>query len=298
MFAAGTISEIAAVATENGIEPAALLAVAEVESGGRVYATVNGRHEPLIRFEGHYFDRRLNGATREQARAAGLSSPVAGIIANPASQTARWRMLTRAMAIDRKAACESVSWGLGQVMGAHWAWLGFSSVDALVEEARGGAAGQVRLMVRYIVKAGLRDALAGHDWARFARGYNGPNYRKNRYHTRLAAAYRRHVGRNVPISNEAMTAPLRRGSRGTRITDLQVALTAAGYPLQTDGAFGPLTDAALRRFQRDHGLAVDGIAGPDTMQALRKSLSVAARLSSWWSRLKALLRRLHMQRSN
>jgi hypothetical protein len=43
-------------------------------------------------------------------------------------------------------------------MGAHWAWLGFDSVDALVEEARSGAAGQARLMARYIEKAGLAEA--------------------------------------------------------------------------------------------------------------------------------------------
>ena len=33
---------------------AALLAVAEVESGGNACAVVNSRKEPLIRFEGHY----------------------------------------------------------------------------------------------------------------------------------------------------------------------------------------------------------------------------------------------------
>jgi len=75
------------------------------------------------------------------------------------------------------------------VTGAHWAWLGYPSVDALVEEAREGLAGQLRLMARYIEKAGLAEALRAHDWAAFARGYNGPAYRRNRYDTKLAAAY-------------------------------------------------------------------------------------------------------------
>ena len=44
-------------------------------------------------------------------------------------------------------------------MGAHWAWLGFADVDALVAEARSGAAGQARLMARYIKKAGLVTAI-------------------------------------------------------------------------------------------------------------------------------------------
>jgi hypothetical protein len=119
MFTQETISEITAVAREIGIEPAALLAVAEVESGGKAFASVEGRLEPLIRFEGHYFDRRLTPAKREAARREGLASPLAGAVINPRMQAARWKLLARAAAIDRKAALESVSWGLGQVMGAH-----------------------------------------------------------------------------------------------------------------------------------------------------------------------------------
>lgn len=35
-----------------------------------------------------------------------------------------------------------------------------------------------------------------------------------------------------------------------------------------DGVLGPLTDAALRRFQRDHGLAVTGVLDPATVSRL------------------------------
>ena len=103
-FTDKTIAEIAAVANELGIEPATLIAVAEVESGGKAFASVETRHEPLIRFEGHYFDQRLAPAERDIARKAGLASPVAGKIANPVTQIARWRMLDRAAAINRRAA--------------------------------------------------------------------------------------------------------------------------------------------------------------------------------------------------
>ncbi len=100
MFDPQTAEEIRQVAESFGFEPAALLAIAEVESGGQVFATVDGRREPLIRFEGHYFDQRLSGADRRRARAEGLASPVAGEIANPPSQSARWRLLERAASID------------------------------------------------------------------------------------------------------------------------------------------------------------------------------------------------------
>ncbi len=62
---------------------------------------------------------------------------------------------------------------------------------------------------------------------------------------------------------------LRRGSEGPSVELLQLALDRAGLgPLETDGLFGPATEAALRRFQRREGLAADGIAGPETHRAL------------------------------
>lgn len=203
MFDDATAHAVAAIAARINVEPAALLAVAEVESGGKAFATIAGRQEPLIRFEGHYFDRRLSGARRRRARAEGLASPKAGEVANPPTQAARWALLDRAAAIDRRAALESVSWGIGQVMGAHWDWLGYANVDDLVAEARSGAAGQARLMARFINRAGLRPALRTHDWPAFARGYNGAGYKANGYHTRMATAYRRFAAMDLAIETPA-----------------------------------------------------------------------------------------------
>lgn len=193
MFDKAVMEEIGKVAQSLGIEAAALAAVAEVESGGRAFAIVEGRREPLIRFEGHYFDRRLKGEQQKVARLAGLASPTAGAVPNASAQAARWKLLARAEAIDRQAALESVSWGVGQVMGAHWRWLGYADVEALVAEARSGVAGQIRLMARFIEKSGLGPSLAARDWNAFARGYNGPGYRRHSYHTKLSMAYRRTV---------------------------------------------------------------------------------------------------------
>ncbi|UPT53304.1 hypothetical protein [Synechococcus phage Ssp-JY38] len=51
--------------------------------------------------------------------------------------------------------------------------------------------------------------------------------------------------------------------------ELQTALNEAGVgPLAVDGRIGPATKAAIRRFQKKHGLAPDGIAGPKTRAAL------------------------------
>lgn len=271
-------SDILAAARKHadalGIELAAMLAVIEIESAFQVYAVVGDKKEPVIRWEGHYFDRRLSGAARERARREGFAHPNAGAILNPRAQSARWALLTRAAAINAEAAFESVSYGAGQVMGAHWEWLGYSSVANLVNVARSGVDGQIELMARFIDKAGLKGALKRRDWAAFARGYNGPAYARNAYHTKLADAYQRHV-RGLPITASADRRPsaegmLRLASTGARVRELQQLLVRAGYPLKVDGDFGPATHAAVFEFQQRAGLEVDGVAGPLTMKALDK----------------------------
>jgi peptidoglycan hydrolase-like protein with peptidoglycan-binding domain len=55
-----------------------------------------------------------------------------------------------------------------------------------------------------------------------------------------------------------------------RVRDLQRDLRGLGYrPGRADGLFGPRTEHAVRRFQREHGLVVDGIVGPKSLAALR-----------------------------
>ena len=193
-------------------------------------------------------------------------------------------MLDRAAEISRKAAYESVSWGLGQVMGAHWAWLGYADVDALAAEARSGALGQARLMARFIVKAGLADALSGRSWAAFARGYNGPGFRRNSYDRKLSAAYARLKASSVE-SEKTMDGTLTRGAAGQAVANLQRALAAAGYPVAIDARFGPETAAAVSAFQTAAGLPATGEADAATLARLAQGLSLGHRLLALWHRL-------------
>lgn len=296
MFAPGIKDVIVAAARKSGLDPAALLAVIEVESAGVFFASANGRNEPLIRFEGHYFDRRLDGELREKARRDGLSSPTAGRIANPRSQTQRWALLNRACSISRNAALESTSWGVGQVMGAHWKALGYPSVAAMVDEARAGVTGQVDLLIRFIEKNGLTPLLVKQDWTAFARRYNGPGFRKNSYDVKLRSAYANHSAGLSGVDVKTASGSrepiiLSPGASGERVRELQLALTSLGYPALVSGTFDPATRAAVKKFQLRHGLLSDGIAGAKTMSALAQAMAAPAD-GSWISRLMHFLARL------
>lgn len=63
---------------------------------------------------------------------------------------------------------------------------------------------------------------------------------------------------------------LQRGASGAAVKELQQLLTAVGlYGSNADGKFGPMTEAAVKAFQRQNGLTADGWAGPQTMAKLR-----------------------------
>lgn len=70
-----------------------------------------------------------------------------------------------------------------------------------------------------------------------------------------------------------MTTTLRKGSRGSEVATLQRMLN-----LIADGIFGPLTDEAVREFQKSHSLVVDGIVGPKTWAALGVAPQPSSRL--------------------
>jgi peptidoglycan hydrolase-like protein with peptidoglycan-binding domain len=67
------------------------------------------------------------------------------------------------------------------------------------------------------------------------------------------------------------TRTMKRGDRGWDIAAMQYILARRGYPPGAiDAVFGPMTDTALRNFQRAFGLSADGLAGPQTISALRR----------------------------
>lgn len=256
---------IAEQATALKVDKNALLAVIEIESAGKV-----GNPDPIIRWEGHYFDRLVPAALRNTARAQGLSSPTAGKIANTKEQSGRYIILEKAAKLNKEAAYSSISIGVGQVMGAHWKDLGFPSAEAMFNRAKQGLAGQVDLMIRFIKSNDLVDELQRLDWSGFARVYNGPAYKQNRYHLNMKEAFERYSGGSVVEVKGSAANMLRVGSSGQKVRELQALLTRAGFPVKPDGDFGPSTKIAVQALQRKYNLEADGVVGPKTQIELLK----------------------------
>lgn len=64
---------------------------------------------------------------------------------------------------------------------------------------------------------------------------------------------------------------VRKGDKGNNVGEIQTWLnTAQGESLRTDGNFGALTEAAVKRFQAKQGLREDGIWGDNTQKAAEK----------------------------
>ena len=71
------------------------------------------------------------------------------------------------------------------------------------------------------------------------------------------------VNLGEPIWKQYSTTPHPRASGGAKTSNMvaatQANLARLGYePGPVDGQFGPKTSAAIRQYQRDHGLPVDG----------------------------------------
>lgn len=94
-------------------------------------------------------------------------------------------------------AIEGGSWGGFQVLGANWKDLGYKSAQDFLESMK-TPQGQLEAFCRYIEKNNLQEALRQCDWHAFARGYNGKNYKKNKYAYKLTHTYKEVVSEKAP----------------------------------------------------------------------------------------------------
>lgn len=213
------------LARDLGVETAALMAVAQVESnqGGFLSPTakaprrvtprgldVTGR--PKILFEPHVFWRELVVRFYNPAKLLVRQDvfdnhgDISDILYQTwgerkyGSETAQWDRLLRAREINQDAANCAASWGFGQVLCGgvvpskpqirpNWEALNYESPSEFVNQ-QFTLDGQAEAFSRFIGVNNLARHLRDHNWAAFAHAYNGAGYKKNQYDVKMAEAYK------------------------------------------------------------------------------------------------------------
>jgi N-acetylmuramidase len=186
-----TEQDYAAAARSLGCEVAAIEAVAEVETCGAGFLQ-DGRLRIL--FEGHIFHQFTGGrfapdhptichphATHDFYCKGDLETRGAGEL----------KRLEQAMALDPTAARKSCSIGRFQVMGFNYEVCGYESVDQFWDALSRSEADHLNAFCAFVKRNRLDRYLRARNWEEFARRYNGPGYKQNKYDARLAAAYGR-----------------------------------------------------------------------------------------------------------
>lgn len=172
-----------------------LLAIVEIESGGRAIEPADNKTPELL-FERHIFYRYLPDSKKAEALRLGLTYGSkwdrSRQYKDEGTSAQRLALLARARALDEEAADDACSWGLGQTMGFLAEEMGFKNArDMVTKMTEGGIPVQIECMCRELDNKHLGTAIANRDWATIALRYNGAAYRQNQYDTKLAAAYAR-----------------------------------------------------------------------------------------------------------
>jgi hypothetical protein len=233
-----TQAGIAAAAGAADIGVPELWALMSVETSGCGFLP---DRRPKILFERHIFSRLTDG--RFDVDDPDISQPSQGGYGFPGGH--QYDRLCVALTLDAAAALQSASWGLGQVMGENFRDSGFPSVDDMVAAMIAREDSQLQAIVAFLKATGMDQSLREHDWASFARRYNGPNFAANNYDGLLSHFYEIYSAGALP-------------SVETRA--VQIELAYRGYPVgRADGVTGDRTTSAIRAFQVASQLPETGV---------------------------------------
>jgi hypothetical protein len=221
---------IDAAASSLGVGTSEIWTVLSVEPAGCGFLS---DRRPRMLFERHYFHRLTAGRFDD----GNISDPAAGGYGPTGPH--QYDRLAHAIALDRTAALSSASWGLGQIMGENFKTAGFPDAETMVAAMSASEDAQLAAMSSFVrAQSAMANALKTHDWATFARHYNGSQYAQNAYDKKLSQAFAAH---RPPDLN---------------IRAAQLYLTFAGFdPGPVDGIMGAKLSAALAKM----GETVDSV---------------------------------------
>ncbi len=178
------------VAQPFGLDVASVLAVAQVESGGRSGFQPNG--ELTVLFEAHLFYKELRkvGLNPDtlMVQFPNLISPVWNRALYKGGDAENIR-LSEAAKIH-PCALKCASYGMFQILGSNCRACGFATPEEFITYLKTGSEAHVAAFLKFVsANPAMFIALKIHDWATFARLYNGPGYAQNQYDIKIATAY-------------------------------------------------------------------------------------------------------------
>lgn len=153
-------------ANEFGLDWRAVASFFEVETGGIGFSSTTGKI--IIQFEPIWFKRKATYA------------PSGAWSVNKVDvQAKEWEAFNNAFSLNKEAAMQSTSIGLGQIMGLHYARLGYKSVGEMWDDAKKGEYRQVWQVCKFIsTDIKLKSCLKSLDWDGVATLYNGSGYKE------------------------------------------------------------------------------------------------------------------------
>lgn len=221
-----------------GVGAPELWAVLSVETSGCGYLA---DRRPKILFERHYFSHLTNH--QYDASHPDISQQAPGGYGTGGSH--QYDRLAEAIALDREAALQSASWGIGQIMGRNYPQAGFANVEEMVAAMVSSESAQLGAMASFVKANALDTSLKAHNWAGFASGYNGADYAAHNYDGQLQHFFEIFsVGPGPDL----------------RVRAIQVLLTYKGIsPGGIDGILGNDTVKAIKQFQQSINVPQTGM---------------------------------------
>lgn len=183
-----TEQDFVKVASELGVEVAAIKAVVEIEAG-KAMKGFWAPGVPIVNFDQSMWasSRKLVVINKKASASARIPSGLSTGFPRKA-----WQKLINARKRNEQQANLSTFWGMFQIGGFNFKLCGCKTIEEFVELMSYSELEQLNLFAALIKNCGMLPALKAKNWAVFARKYNGASYARKGYHTRMAAAYRKY----------------------------------------------------------------------------------------------------------
>lgn len=203
-------------------------------AGTRGFGFLPDRRQKIA-FERHVFHRLTGGRFDADA---GTSAPAPG---GHVGGAAEYQRLASAAALDGSAALESVSWGLGRILGADARALGYADAADMAVRFSDSEGAQLDGILRVITRnPAFESAFRARDWQAVAAHLDGETGASKELGSKLQHCFERFTREGLPSLD---------------VRAAQARLVYLGFdPKGIDGVLGAHTRSALTRFQQAHGI--------------------------------------------